>query len=111
MRDRPRRSMAQAMTMSNFLRLASFSMASRLRPLISALGTTDAGIPVDLDHLPATALSHYGQNKWTESGLFRRDWRVPSFGVFVRGSVWRSWQCRELFGTAPRGGASHLQMP
>src|SRR5215813_8379919 len=60
MRERPSLSMAQVMTMSNFLRPSSLSMASRpgrwSRPLAPL-----AGIPVDLDHLPATTLGNQAE--------------------------------------------------
>jgi hypothetical protein len=54
-RERSRRSMAQAITTSNFLRLAPLSMASGPGRWSIALAPADASILVDPDNLPAAA--------------------------------------------------------
>src|SRR5215831_11824546 len=55
MRDRPTRSMAQAMTTSN-LPATGIEHGVEPWPLVPALGTADASILVDLDDLPDAAL-------------------------------------------------------
>src|SRR5215510_13592940 len=52
------RSMAQAITTSNFPAAGVLEHGVETRPLAPALGTADTGIPVDLDHLPAAPLGH-----------------------------------------------------
>src|SRR5215468_4930040 len=81
MRERPRRSMAHAITTSNFLRLASLSMASRPGRWSLPLGTADAGILVDLDDLLPAAL---GDRPKCADLVLASHWRVQRKVLSIR---------------------------